>query len=725
MSRNVSLLKLHIGRFAGLCDLSLEFRPDRPNLVIAANRAGKTTVCEFIRFMFYGMDVASGRFFPWEGERTVSGSLSLLWGNERYDISRMQSGQSAGHVSVVEAATEREVNLGDKTPGEYFLGLDSWLYDRTVYCQQKQNAKIQEDLSVEALDRFAAVFSEGRGVYSEVQRLTDAKNRLMNKDKTGQIDELMARRKEFEMRQTEIERRRAQIIQTEKQLSECENRMADISRQIVLTKAELKDHGDLRAADSLTALKDEIEQNESKLRVLATDARIGQILPNRVAAEELRLHYSDYCRLGAKLTEAKETLMLSEDNLKLHGNTFGADVDEERVEEAKRTVDSSRKWRVFFLSLAVFFAVLGVGVFSLLAFGPAALPIINAALVGLVFAIFTAGSLLCTSVYRMRIDRAVGELGADTLDAFYAMYDEYLAHRRSQDLYREQIAKEQAKIRALQERASEILGELSRFAPGVQGAKEICESCVNLLNAYATFCELGERIKELREKYRLLSGEENEVSVPEEQGEILALERRLMQLSQTNEQLYAQKTTLETTLAELRSYGDPSRELAELSGQNEQGLLNLFEQYRNLEMALEHARDAQDRFEKSFKAPIAEEINNLLSFVLEPGESFEFGDRFDLRYKRGDRRFALSEAGGGLSELASLAMRFCVARRAISHNIPLVFDESFTYIDERSKRALSDLLNEKQAQTLIFASGSDIVSAFSAGAVIQTFGSAL
>lgn len=725
MSRNVSLLKLHIGRFAGLCDLALEFRPDRPNLVIAANRAGKTTVCEFIRFMFYGMDVQSGRFFPWEGERTVSGTLSILWGDERYDISRMQSGQSAGHVSVVESQTGREVSLGDKTPGEYFLGIDSWLYDRTVYCQQKQNAKIQEDLSVEALDRLAAVFSDGAGVYSEVKRLTESKNRLMNKEKNGQIDELMVRRKEYEMRMGEIERRRTQIVQTEKQLSECELRMSDISRQIVLTKAELKDHGDLRAADSLTALKTEIEQNETRLRTLAADARIGQILPNRVAAEELRMHYSDYCRLGAKLTQAKESLMLSEDNLKLHGNTFPDGVEDAQVEAVKKTVDTSRKRGVLFLTLTVLFAVLGVALFAFLQFGPPDMGLLRSLLFGVLLFVVSALMGLCAYVFRLRIDQSVRPLGAAGADEFYSMYEDYVSHRRSRAVYREQIQNGQNQIRDLQAQAGVLLKELSRFAPGAIGSKEICEKCLSLLQAYSTFCELGERIKELREKYRLLSGDENAQKEVVEESETLALERRLMQLSQTNEQLYAQKTTLETTLAELRAQGDPGRELNDLVTQNERGLLSLFEQYRSLEMSLELAKDAQTRFEKSVKNPIAEEINAMLSFVLEPGESFEFGEHFELRYKRGDRRFALSEAGGGLSELASLAMRLCVARRALKHNIPLIFDESFTYIDERSKRALSDLLNEKKAQTLIFASGSDIVSAFSAGAVIQTFGSAL
>lgn len=725
MTRNVSLLKIHIGRFAGLCDLSLEFRPDRPNLIIAANRAGKTTVCEFIRFMFYGLDVKSGRFFPWEGERTVSGSMSLFWGGERYDISRMQSGQSAGHVSVVESQTGREVELGEKSAGEYFLGIDAWLYDRTIYCQQKQNGKIQEDLSVEALDRFAALFSDGNGVYSEVKRLTEAKNRLMNKEKNGQIDELMTRRKEYEQRMAELERRKTQIAQTEKQLSECKSKLSEVARQIVLTKANLREHGDILAADSLTALKNEIEQNEARLRTLAADARIGQILPNRVAAEELKLHYSDYCRLNAKLTEEKEKLVLSEDNLRLHGNTFATDVKEGEVEKAKKTVDSSRKLRVLFLSLAIFFGVVGVVLFSVLAFGPAPLTLLNAGLFGLVFAILASGAALCCAVHRIRVERTIGNLGVETTDEFYKLYEEYVSNHRSQALYREKIIQEQNIISALQEKARAVLQELSRFAPGAVGAKEICDACMTLLQSYATFCELGERIKEQREKYRVLSGEQPVEEDQTEKNEVTALERDLIRFSQMHEQLFSQHTNLENTLADLREQGDCTKELAELVSQNEQGLLNLFEQYRGLEMSLEMAKDAQVRFEKSVKAPIADEINGMLSFVLEQGEGFEFGEQFELRYKRGDRRFPLTEAGGGLSELASLAMRLCIARRAIRHNVPLIFDESFTYIDERSKRALASVLNEKEAQLLIFASGSDIVSAFSAGALTQTFGSAL
>lgn len=724
-NREVSLLKLHIGRFSGLTDLSLSFRPDKPNLVIAANRAGKTSVCEFLRFMFYGIDEENRCYFPWDGERTVSGSLSILVGGARYDISRMQSGEGGGHVSVVAVDSEREVELGELSPGEYFLGIDAWLYDRTVYFQQKQNAKIQADLSVKTLDRFAALFSDGTGLYSQVQQLTEEKNLLMNKEKTGEIDRLMVRRKEYETRMARCERRRADIDEAQKQLAECNAKMADSSRRIVLLKAELKSRGDLQAASSVTALKEEIESNEARLRNIAASAHIGEILPNRVAAEELRMQYADYCRLNARITESKEKLMLSEDNLKFHGNLFaGVDTDAQTVEDAKRHIDRGRRMRVLFLSFSLFFLLVGIGAFAYLYFSET-FTILQAGIVGLSLLIFAAILGLCASIFRMRSERLLEEFDIESLDDFYDVYDQFIAHKRTDALYQEQVEKERAHIKKLTAQAEETLSGLSRFAPGCSGAQQICAACVSLLETYATFCELGERIKELREKYRDITSSTPPVDEEGKVDETLALERELLQLSQRNESLFAQKTALETHLADMRAEGDPAQELAELVSQNERGLLTLLEQYRTLEMSLELAKDALNRFEKSVKTPIAEEINAMLSFAVEPGESFEFGDSFELRYKRGDKRFALSEAGGGLSELAHIAMRLCIARRALPHGLFLVFDESFSYIDEKSKRQLAEYFRKHYTQFLIFASGSDVVSAFSDGAVIQTFGAAL
>ncbi len=726
MDTTVSLISLHVGRFGGLADLSLDFRAEKSNLIIAANRAGKTSVCEFIRFMFYGMDEEGARFFPWEGEKTVSGTLTILCDETEYQISRMQSGDRLGHVSVVQTDTNREVDLRSKNPGEYFLGIDLWLYDRTVYFEQKQNGKIQEDLGVETLDRFAAIFSEGTGIYSEVERLSAEKNLLMNKEKTGEIDLLMQRRKEYENRMAQLKLRQKDVLSTGQELADCESRMAENSRRIVLIKAELKDRGDLRAADSLTALKDEIDQSEAKLRSIAEDARIGKLLPNRVAAEELRMQYAEYCRLNAQLTESKEKVMLSEDNLKLHNKMFGnSEIDPESLEDTRAGLERQRKLRVLFMTLALVFALVGAGAFMLSYFLFFPADLLRSGLIALVFFIVSAIMALSASVFRMRIERQLEEFEIESLDGFYRMYEKYTAQRQADILYQEQIGKEREKIRLAQAKAENILSELSRFTPGCISPQEIAAGCVKLLEAYATFCDLGERIKELRERYRKITSDDNPIGERGEVDETLLLERELLQLTQKNEELFAQKSSLESHLADLQAETGATPGLSELVSRNERGLLTMLERYRALELSLELAKDALARFERSVKNPIADEINQMLSFTLGKGESFEFGDNFELRYMRGEKSMPLNQAGGGLSELAGIALRLCIARRALKRKIPLIFDESFSYIDEKSKRSLSEYLKEDGSQLLIFASGSDVVSAFSDGAVIQTFGTAL
>ena len=97
---------LHIASFGGLADKTLDFS-DGVNIVEGANESGKSTICAFLRFMFYGLPSKAddkARAISLRDSR-AAGNLTFSDDGKRYRIER-----EAVCVSGAESSTSTAIS---------------------------------------------------------------------------------------------------------------------------------------------------------------------------------------------------------------------------------------------------------------------------------------------------------------------------------------------------------------------------------------------------------------------------------------------------------------------------------------------------------------------------------------------------------------------------------------------------------------------------------------
>ncbi len=114
----MKILSLRVGSFAGMSGKSIFFG-NGLNIIEGGNETGKSTVADFIRFLFYGFERGEReRYTPFSGS-ACSGYAVIENDGETYTLERFEEGNTR-KVSVFRDGIKVETGL---CPGEFFTGI--------------------------------------------------------------------------------------------------------------------------------------------------------------------------------------------------------------------------------------------------------------------------------------------------------------------------------------------------------------------------------------------------------------------------------------------------------------------------------------------------------------------------------------------------------------------------------------------------------------------------
>ena len=135
------LLSLHIENFGTLSDVDMDFR-EGINMILHENGWGKSTLTEFIRVMFYGIEGSKKRgylendrkrFQPWNGKR-FGGDLSFEVNGKLYKVERNLAAKDADMTfKLYDLNTMLESHDFSEKLGEELFGVDSESFRRTCF----------------------------------------------------------------------------------------------------------------------------------------------------------------------------------------------------------------------------------------------------------------------------------------------------------------------------------------------------------------------------------------------------------------------------------------------------------------------------------------------------------------------------------------------------------------------------------------------------------------
>ncbi|HCG34785.1 MAG TPA: hypothetical protein DER23_00430 [Clostridiales bacterium] len=708
-----SILQLRIHRFAGIENVTVTFRDNTVNIIYGENRSGKTSVCEFIRFMLYGL-CAPATMLPWEGDGCIGGEMDLRWGEKKYLLIRSyDNGEET--LSFTDVQTKEAIPL-TTSPGELLTGLTDWMYIRTLYFAQKQTDNIQKNLHYEALDRLTAPLTGEAALYSRYAKLAEKQESLMNGDKSGSIDLLLEKKHAFESQRDALKAGQEEMKEINGQIAVISARVEENNPKVVLLKANMKNLSDemkgLQHTEQFASLHASLAGDELKYQRMLAACQINHFFPPREETEELKEDYKTYTAATDQLNLEKERLVQAKNNLDIHNalNESGEDNIEQLSKNYHRASARSRvcAYVSLFLFVMAGACALGFGTLYNVLFHKEDRYYVGFWLAGCLI----IGAFILLTRFFIRLSQMrmyLEEAGADTPGELQILRTRKNARKQSAVLYANELNKQENVTRIAQKKCNEAFNALrSRlaFAGGEAASQDsVLYTARSILENAPPLFALEDRIKEQKGQYKNIMEGNAGKDFLTMQNEYVRMEEELHEINEKNLLLMEEKNAL-TALLEEKKRSNPSEEILTRDMQaQEKELLDLLELYRAIQLEAENQKRKINGFEEEFKLPLCSFINSFLTFTIRKDESFLLGKHFELLYKWGSTVAPVYTAGGGLSELAIIALRLAYIEQLQGNRAPLIFDEAFAYVDRQSLGHLyAALTNREHRQILLFSS---------------------
>ena len=300
----------YIKSFGKLTNLSLSLA-EGVNIIEGDNESGKSTICEFIRFIFYGLPSKIGeklRFISWDTS-LASGYLVINDNGNRYRIERevVCATSAEGKHSFREkcAIYDAETNLicvKGQTPGDVFFGGAASVFESTVYIRQTVNTKIGGSALGEEAENILFSGNESINTGKAMAKLESARVFLLHKNhRGGKIAELETERDAVDKKLESAKKAGGDIIYLEGTNSQIGEKKKESEGRLVALRAELDEY------ERYTVKKAYLRRKAEKARLTETEENIEKL---KAPKEHGGLHIADSAYI-AKLEKKQNELELA------------------------------------------------------------------------------------------------------------------------------------------------------------------------------------------------------------------------------------------------------------------------------------------------------------------------------------------------------------------------------------------------------------------------------
>jgi len=692
------------------------------NLLVGKNESGKSTVCAFIKYIFYGFSDSKERERHSNIETMCAGgSIEIEFAGAVYLISRRDGDKGRSKVSVF---TEDGSEFGDwklsgQTPGEYFLGIPEKLYSRSLYVSQTAGAA-PDGASASAISNLLLSGDEAVNLKNATNKLESLRKSLQLKKGRGGLipqkeDEIAALKDEYQHAlavRSRCERLASELKNTTEDLTImrsklsraeeefCKKRSAKIVDFLRQRDLFIKDYEDAR--EQLTLLQNENTHdgfcpNESyiaELEKLETEAELRnntcQTLKERLSEcrdernEKIPKEYRAFLSLG------RTSAILAKHNA------------------------LCKKKRIFGL-LAIIALILSVGLGAGALFNTVLLPF------SIAFLLAALAQGYLTLNYARKLKEFLYELSPDGVSPaeVCAACDEYEVLRNSESASISKAFSDESELLA------KTLDELSYLA-GKWGKSSADEAKQYYIAFSAKRAELQARMSELKRaldvnQAHLSAYSENEKTKAMEYSEeeligaenIVISEETIYALRNSVSGIEAERHSLEIALAsEGFESADPTKTVCELNSATAR-LKHLNESFDAVTLALSSLSDAEESIRRTV-SPYLSKVSSVYFTKITNGKYPELKLDADLALKYVSPEYSFPLSGeylsGGSADLAWLCLRLALhSKLSESHTLPLILDECLVYFDdERLKAILSELesIASEGTQILLFSASS-------------------
>ncbi len=281
--------KIYISAFGGLKNFTLDLN-DGLNVIFGENEDGKSTVCAFIKSMFYGtgkktQQLSSSlrqKYTPWNSD-TMGGRIYFEHGGKNYCLEReFRKSDSTDRIVLTDTDSGITENITDNI-GERFFGISAAAFERSLFIGTTggftKDTAAAGELGAR-LSNLAFTGEENISYQKIAKRLLDARNKLISKTgKAGSCTDDIRHLEELE----------ARLLRADE----------DAKKKAEINDALAKYEADYRALYSKYLELKSLSDSENDLR---NRGKLAEYLETKNALDELNL--SIKCADGTVLDES-------------------------------------------------------------------------------------------------------------------------------------------------------------------------------------------------------------------------------------------------------------------------------------------------------------------------------------------------------------------------------------------------------------------------------------
>ncbi len=740
---------LYIKSFGKLSEKTVSFA-EGVNIMQGGNESGKSTVCAFIQFMFYGLPKQEKkRYISWNTS-TAAGTLTFFDNGGHYRIEReviLATGADGKEFlrekCAVYDADTNTVFSKTRSPGELFFGVSASVFESTAYIRQSAESKIGGAALGEEAENILFSGNEKINTGKALERLEKARVFLLHKNhKGGKISELEDAKATLEEQLATAKNAGGEIISLEGDLRKLKEEKDNTEARLSVLREELDEY------ERYSIKKAYLSRKGEKERLAATEARLDvlyqppehngidiaslsyiEMLERKQGA--LSLAMSRYNDAKKELDDANRKISDMSEKLDIF-ERLGAKNEKRRdalVQRMEKDQQSIKKCEIF----GCLFAVLAV----------------IALVVALVFRadsnfpeilkyLAVTAALVCASVaaYLLLMKKAEH---ARTIQAQckhfncagYAEFKELVKAASEDEAYMLFVRGTRDEKNEKFSRVSDSLDAISadiltilkkaRFeisentSVSLNEALETCRAMYTEITALeAAAAEQRSRIEDIEDELSAYSKDYLRNACYAEYDEAAMQnfnyhwkKKEFDSLTGTRTDLSERIHQIELSLAALRAVNDDPTALAEEVAVLAEEIETLSQKWSAYMLAIEAMDAASGKLREGISPKIAKNAGRLLSAMTD-GKYGELGldTEFSLSFSDGASMRDASLLSAGTGDLAYICLRIALIELLYKKSVPpFIFDESFARMDDgRLKKILA--LIEKYAglryQSVIF-----------------------
>lgn len=306
--------KIEIGSFGKLDNMTISLA-DGVNIIRGGNESGKSTICNFIKFIFYGLPAKAEDKMKLISWKTSSCRGALTFRNDdgkRYRIEREVFCVSQGdgkttfreRCAVFDTRTNEAMFKG-QSPGEVFFGVPEKVFDSTVYIRQLDGTKVGDRALCESAENILFAGDESINTKRAMKKLDDARIYLLHKNKKGgKIYELESQNEELENILSDAQKSGGGIIYLEGTARQLEKKKTKSEAQAEQLHAEIEKYEQYMIKKSYLKFKDEVK-TQKEIDAQIEELRFAEKFSNAPVYSDEYIDRLEKMRSSLEVAEAR------------------------------------------------------------------------------------------------------------------------------------------------------------------------------------------------------------------------------------------------------------------------------------------------------------------------------------------------------------------------------------------------------------------------------------